>query len=508
MKVPALLLSLLLTLAGCGTVAQQVAPTPTPKPAPPTLDKPTYAVERGEIIDEMKLNGRVTAVQQQDLSFEQNGFVKTVYVTRSSVITEGQLLAELDLGELPNQLRQVQIEYEQALAIKQRAESNNTINIRRAELDLEDARAQAAALREKPTQSDLAVAQAAVAQAQAALNATRTNTSAEKSRAELDLQSASQNLPLVQTEYAAALREWEALRDNQNDSDYPDVRDRHAQAEVKLREAEIAVTRAQITLGAVRQDEATAISQAEAMLSTANAQLAALNSGPRASALAEARRNIERAELNLAAAQQGSDPENEKRLATAELEVERIQQQINTGRLYAPFDGQIAALEIRPGYSVEAYKPVVRVMNPSELEVVVDITTVRDGSRLGIGMPVTMVFVRHRGQQITGTLERLPSSATSSATSVNPDTGYHIDFERGNLEFEVGDLAAVTFTLERKQDTLWLPPNAIRSFEGRRFVVVREGDRQRRKDVKIGIVSEDRVEILSGVEAGEIVVGQ
>jgi multidrug efflux pump subunit AcrA (membrane-fusion protein) len=53
-----------------------------------------------------------------------------------------------------------------------------------------------------------------------------------------------------------------------------------------------------------------------------------------------------------------------------------------------------------------------------------------------------------------------------------------------------------------------LPPQAVRSFEGRRFVVVREGERQRRQDVKIGIVSSDRVEILDGLKAGDVIVGQ
>jgi HlyD family secretion protein len=48
----------------------------------------------------------------------------------------------------------------------------------------------------------------------------------------------------------------------------------------------------------------------------------------------------------------------------------------------------------------------------------------------------------------------------------------------------------------------------VRSFEGRRFVVVREGERERRVTVRTGIETEEQVEILEGVEAGDIVVGQ
>jgi hypothetical protein len=61
--------------------------------------------------------------------------------------------------------------------------------------------------------------------------------------------------------------------------------------------------------------------------------------------------------------------------------------------------------------------------------------------------------------------------------------------------------------LERREDVLWLPPEAIRSFEGRRFIVVREGDRERRVVVRTGIESVERVEILEGVDEGDVVVG-
>jgi multidrug efflux pump subunit AcrA (membrane-fusion protein) len=60
--------------------------------------------------------------------------------------------------------------------------------------------------------------------------------------------------------------------------------------------------------------------------------------------------------------------------------------------------------------------------------------------------------------------------------------------------------------LEQKEDVLWLPPQAIRTFEGRKFVVVQEDGFQQRVDVKVGIEGDDRTEIEEGVEEGQIVV--
>ncbi|HEX9019266.1 MAG TPA: hypothetical protein VF806_08760, partial [Anaerolineaceae bacterium] len=61
--------------------------------------------------------------------------------------------------------------------------------------------------------------------------------------------------------------------------------------------------------------------------------------------------------------------------------------------------------------------------------------------------------------------------------------------------------------LKNVSNVLWLPPQAIRTFEGRNFVVVKnETGQSARTDVKIGIKNDDRVEIVSGVKEGQEVV--
>ena len=78
-----------------------------------------------------------------------------------------------------------------------------------------------------------------------------------------------------------------------------------------------------------------------------------------------------------------------------------------------------------------------------------------------------------------------------------------------NLWIEAGvTIVKIKIVLEHKDNVLWLPPDAIRAFEGRRFVVVREGERERRVTVKTGIETDDKVEILDGLKAGDVVVGQ
>ncbi|MFL5806248.1 MAG: HlyD family efflux transporter periplasmic adaptor subunit [Roseiflexaceae bacterium] len=530
MKFAALCLCTLTLLAGCAAVpvAQQPPPTPTPKPAQPALEKPTYTVQRGTVVDELRLSGHVAAAKQQDLSFTQDGHLKVLYVDRTSVITAGQLLAELDLGDLPNQLRQTEVAYEQAKIALDRDKIQRDIAARRAKLDLEDARARLAELQKPPKPAEITEARAAVQQAQASLEQTRTNASAAKTKAQLALDQAALALTQAQSKYSTAKQQWNYIQETGrdplqpsttdskgksvpnklNDAERQQYYDSYVQAEAAMHSAEQSMQQSQVEYDAARQNEGPAIQQAEADVSASQARLDQSLAGSGSAALADARRAITRANLAVEEAQQGGDSELEKRLASAQLEVERLQAQIAAGRLYAPFDGKVASLGARPGDGIEAYKPVIGVMNDATIEVLVDLVSSQDATKLGVGQPVELNFSRYRGVVFTGTIKRLPASATSSGTRVDDDTAYHLSFDTKGQAFDVGDVSEVTVTLARKEGVLWLPPQAVRAFEGRRFVVVKDGDRQRRQDVRVGIVALDRVEILDGLKEGDVVVGQ
>jgi hypothetical protein len=70
-----------------------------------------------------------------------------------------------------------------------------------------------------------------------------------------------------------------------------------------------------------------------------------------------------------------------------------------------------------------------------------------------------------------------------------------------------GQVINVAIPLQIREDVLWLPPAAIRSFQNRSFVVVDTPDGEQIHDVVLGLETDERVEIVSGVEVGMIVVG-
>ena len=125
---------------------------------------------------------------------------------------------------------------------------------------------------------------------------------------------------------------------------------------------------------------------------------------------------------------------------------------------------------------------------------------------LEVGMAVTAELANRPGETFTGSIRYLPFGLAPDATEDEKTTRITLEVDTEDLGLDSGDLMRVTIVLEQRDDVLWLPPQAIRTFEGRRFVVVQEEGFQQRVDIKLGIEGDDRIEIEEGLEEGQIVV--
>lgn len=497
-------------LVSCSTPSsdQDTSATPTPRPPAPALEKQTYTVAVGEVVDQIKVSGTVAALKQQELAFEQSGFVKVINVQRNDVITAGTVIAELDLGDLPNQLRQAEVNYTQVKIQYDRSATQRDLSRQRAALDLAEAQARLNRLNE-PKAADVATAKATLENAKANLSSVIAGTAIDIENAQIALNEATRNLPLIQEAFSQALYDWDAIKSDVKNPQYDQRRQAYITAQNNLDRGTAAMNTANQQLQTAKAVRQPLIQAAEANLERAQIAYDILVKTPDADEIASAERAVKRAELAVQEASQTGDPELEKALSAAELQLENIKKAIAAGQLIAPFDGIVAEIGTAPGKSVEAYRPVITVINDTDKEILVQSVSTEDSTRIGVGMAVEIFFARAPAVTVPGTIVKLPTKATSSSSTINADPAYHISFDLpSDLTVDVGDLAQVVVTLKRQPEALWLPPQAVRTFEGRRFVVIKEGDRQRRQDVRIGIVSSERVEILEGLKEGDIVVGQ
>lgn len=444
-------LIVLMVVAGCGggpSREEEATPTPIPTPIVPT--KPTYEVKRGEVVRELEFTGRIAPVVEEELFFRTAGYVGTVYVERDDLVETGDLLAELEVIDLKNQLLQAEAALEMAIANNEKRLAEAEASLRSTELRLASAKAD--------------------------------NPASQVTIAEVGLERAKIALSEAQEAYDEA---WDPGRDWELDIAW----------KKKALENE-------------REATERGLRQAELSLKVAEAQYQqALQSLEKHQYNVEiCEHEVELARLRLEQLEAGLDIEEIK------LNVQRLRDLLNDAQLKAPFDGQVLSLSITDGRAVEGYRPVMVIGELSELEVSASL----QGSQmedLQEGMPVAVTIASRPGEEIKGQIRRLPypygggGRISSDAEERDESTRVSLEVLATDAGLELGDLVRMTVALERKDDVLWLPPQAIRTFEGRRFVVVQEGDAQRRVDVKIGVEGEDRVEIEEGLAEGQVVIG-
>jgi multidrug efflux pump subunit AcrA (membrane-fusion protein) len=446
---PNLWLSFLL-LTGCRQAGRaQAEATPTPLPTPVVPETPRYRVGRGTVVQALQLTGRVSPVAEQALFFRSDGFVDEVYVQRGETVQAGDLLAQLDNGALEAELAQAQLAQRRAGAVLAQAEQDHVDARARAQLELEQA-------------------QVALQRAQAGAG------SAATTRGEINVARAEEALAYWQEEYQKALdRPWEPQ----------EVVDNYAR-QVQQAQDNLEIARAEY-----------------------NAAVGARSATYQSVRLGEI--DVQLAELRLQELARGVDPLLALDVEKARLQVAELENQIAAAQLRAPFAGQVATLRITAGDAVQAYEPVAVVADSQRLEVTAAVNLAAL-QQLSEGMTATIRLRNRPSQALAGRVRQLPLTPLDGNAG---DERLHVAFVPREMAspagtLQIGELATVTILLQEKQDVLWLPPAALRTFQGRDFVVVETAEGRRRVDVRLGIAGDGRVEIVAGLEEGQIVIAE
>jgi multidrug efflux pump subunit AcrA (membrane-fusion protein) len=443
----------MLLAVGCNQQQQadQEPATPTPVPTPIVPTKPTYKVQKGDVIRQVQFTGRIGPVKEVELFFKITGRVRNVKTERDAQVKQGDLLADLEIEPLERQVAQSELDLERVKVNLERAQKSSDSAVNRAQIEL-----------------------------------------------------------------AMRQLEYERLKNQ-------DLSPQRVQAENALTQARLAVERAQFDYdhspvpGRSGSGEAMALQRATLDFQNAKAAydaiIAQITTGHDYD-LKMAAKQVSLAANALDAAKQGVDPLLVNDVKRAELALKTLKAQVSDAQIVAPFAGRIESIRISPGSPIEAYTGALVVADPNALEVNADpnSTVLTD---LKESMPVTITLVNVPDKPLWGKIRQLPypygsgGVAKNDTTNAEKDTSTRVTIDPTALKdvtLQMGDLARITVILERKSAVLWLPPQAVRTFEGRKFVVVQEGEGQRRVDVKVGILSEDRVEIQEGLKEGQVAI--
>ena len=198
----------------------------------------------------------------------------------------------------------------------------------------------------------------------------------------------------------------------------------------------------------------------------------------------------------------------DRALAEAEAMVTQAQASLVAARavagratVRATFDGIVAKRFHNPGDLVEATAgdPVLRIIDPRRLEVVASVA-LADAPRVEVGAAARLVSPAALGEIGLKVLSR-PAAVEPGTATIPLRLGF-----ASPVNLAAGTPVEVEIDAEQHKDVVVVPAVAIVREGEETAVFVSTGGKAQRRHVQTGLADDTRVEIVSGVKAGEIVI--
>jgi len=231
--------------------------------------------------------------------------------------------------------------------------------------------------------------------------------------------------------------------------------------------------------------------------------------------LKRAQINLDIDKLNLSLAQQQPRPVDpntqpiilaisQKQIDLADLEIQGINATISDMQIFSPVDGTVTAIYMKEGDQTSGFVPVIEVADLNKLEVTAS-PLGEDLKALAINTPVTMHTTNNPDKVLNGVITSLPAVISTNVTTPSADDYVHISLSENPLSagYQYGDQVQIAVVVESKAKVLWLPPAAITTTGGHSYATIKDDQGQRQVEIKTGLTTDAKVEILSGLKEGQ-----
>lgn len=444
------MLALLLTTTGGYVAYTRTQGAQAQEPQEPTMK--TDRVTQGDIILTADGTGELIPARDVKLSFRTSGRVAELLVETGDVLAEGDLLARLVTESLERALAEV-------------------------DLALQIARLELAAVREGPSEAQVANAEAKLRDAQTQLTLAYDSYQRATNDSNGDaVESAKVMLDWWVGYYQSEKAKYERGEINQTKHDY---------AMAAMIKAEETWERAKNQAKISEVQASKSVNQARNAVLQAEADLELLQSQPLTSTLMAA----------------------ELKVDEATLAREEARGNLEAAALRAPFDGTVIDIAVQAGDQVGAHKTILTVANLQEplLRLWLEES---DMQRVAVGNQVNVIFDALPDTTFTGTVARVdPMLVTVSGTSaVQAEARLFLDDDR-DVALLSGMTADVEVISAEARGALLVPLEALReSPEGRYAVLVVTVDGEVvERQVEVGLQGTLNAQILSGLRLGETV---
>ncbi|HEU4894040.1 MAG TPA: efflux RND transporter periplasmic adaptor subunit [Vicinamibacterales bacterium] len=185
-------------------------------------------------------------------------------------------------------------------------------------------------------------------------------------------------------------------------------------------------------------------------------------------------------------------------IRASEAEMKLAARRLRDAAIRAPFDGYVEKRLVNLGELVKAQMPVMAIVRLDPLKVIAEIPE-KMAPWIAEGRPVELRVDAYRDRTFTGKVTRI-SPAVNTSTRAFP---FEAVVPNADAVLKPGTFARVHVESGKVDDVLTLPYAALQYRYGVNRVFVVQGDRLAVRELQVGERVGDRIEIVSGVKAGE-----
>ncbi|MFC5651853.1 efflux RND transporter periplasmic adaptor subunit [Paenibacillus solisilvae] len=221
---------------------------------------------------------------------------------------------------------------------------------------------------------------------------------------------------------------------------------------------------------------------------------------------------VEQKQINVTDAVKNNNDQNTIRLYQIDLDREQLVldslvKEYNKSLLFSPIEGDITYLNgIKPGQTVEAQATIAVISNPNHVNFVYEATDVKKIANINVNEPVDFTI---DGKKYKGTVLQTPKTAPKTLDiklSNRNVKSLILGLSAPKPVIKIGDYADFKLFIEKRDNVLIIPRNALKNTFGRYSVSTIENDRVKELDVQVGLITSSEVEIIQGLNEDQKVI--
>lgn len=176
-------------------------------------------------------------------------------------------------------------------------------------------------------------------------------------------------------------------------------------------------------------------------------------------------------------------------------------------QILAPFDAMVLEVAIKAGDGVQVETDLMVIGDPSQEIITFSLSTL-DAPKVRPQMPVRVGVIGPNQNRYSGRIAWIaPQAASGEQTSSQAKVDAMAVLDRPSGELIPGSAVLIEIVLNQRQEALAVPLNAIQQGENAPFVWVKDAaNTAQKRPVELGISTDQAVEIVTGLEAGDEVI--